>query len=53
MMIPQNTRSKELSDDLSVTTRQIEFKSVVTLFRLQVHQCKPSAHHQIKKVIHV
>ena len=37
MMIPQNTRSKELSDDLSVTTRQIEFKSVVTLFRLQVH----------------
>lgn len=37
MIIPQNTRSKELSDDLSVTTRQIEFKSVVTLFRLQVH----------------
>ncbi len=37
MMIPQNTRSKELSDDLSVTTRQIEFKSVVTLSRLQVH----------------
>lgn len=36
-MTPQNTRSKELSDDLSVTTRQIEFKSVVTLFRLQVH----------------
>ena len=32
-----HTRSKELSDDLSVTTRQIEFKSVVTLFRLQVH----------------
>ena len=38
-MIPQNTRSKELSDDLSVTTWQIEFKS--------------AANHQIKKVIHV
>jgi len=36
-MIPQNTRSKELSDDLRVTIQKIDFKSVVTLFRLQVH----------------
>ena len=37
MMIPQNTRSKELSDDLRVIAQQIDFKSVITLFRLQVH----------------
>ena len=36
-MIPQNTRSKELSDDLRVTIQKIDFKSVITLFRLQVH----------------
>ena len=36
-MIPQNTRSKELLDDLRVITQKIDFKSVITLFRLQVH----------------